>query len=112
MLSAGQSLTHRRWLVAEVAVLVSLQQTLGLGLGSGSAGQPLVEAHDLLHANSIGGSSNRLDGPSVLLRTKGGQGPAPWRQFLRSTERSRVLDVRSDTQQDDFQGGLTLGEEI
>jgi hypothetical protein len=34
-------------------VLVSLQQTLGLGLRCGSSGKPLVEVHDLGHANSI-----------------------------------------------------------
>lgn len=49
----GMDKGHRRWLVAEIAVLVSLQQTLGLGLRCGSSGKPLVEVHDLGHANSI-----------------------------------------------------------
>lgn len=45
--------THGRSVLAEVPGLVTSHKTLGLDLGSGTAGKLLVEVHHLLHAESI-----------------------------------------------------------
>jgi hypothetical protein len=52
--------THSRGLVAKVLRAVATPETLGLALGSSSTGELLVEAHNLLHANSILGGADAL----------------------------------------------------
>ena len=59
--SAGVSIsvlgahTHSRGILAKVGLLVAAEESLGLGLGGSAARQLLVEAHDLLHADSVRG---------------------------------------------------------
>jgi hypothetical protein len=53
-------LTHGGGLLAKVRLLVPAHEALCLRLGSRSAGELLVEAHDLLHAHGIGGRANGL----------------------------------------------------
>jgi hypothetical protein len=52
--------THSRGVLAHVLGLVASEETLGLDLGGGAAGELLVEAHDLLHADSIGRGADCL----------------------------------------------------
>lgn len=47
--------THSRGILAKVGLLVAAKETLSLGLGGSAARQLLVEAHDLLHADSVRG---------------------------------------------------------
>lgn len=71
MLTAVSSLSSRRartlggGVLAEVGLLVTAEEALGLGLGSRAAGELLVEADDLLHADGIGGGTNGLGSTSA-----------------------------------------------
>ena len=47
--------THSGSVLAEVSLLVAAEEALGLLLGGSASRQLLVEAHDLLHADSIRG---------------------------------------------------------
>ena len=46
--------------LAHVLLLVATEKTLGLNLRSSTTGELLVEAHDLLHADGIGGGADSL----------------------------------------------------
>jgi hypothetical protein len=60
--------THSRGVLSvEVAVLVSLEETGRLVLGSGTARESLVERDDTLHAGGVGRSTNALFVDSVSL---------------------------------------------
>ena len=54
------SRTHGRGVLAEVGLLVAAEETLGLGLGGSASRELLVEADDLLHADSVRGRPNSL----------------------------------------------------
>jgi hypothetical protein len=57
-----RELTHgARVLAASVAVLVSLDQALGLSSRGRATGKLLVESNNPLHARSIGGTANGLE---------------------------------------------------
>lgn len=66
-------LTPSRWVLAHVLLLVASEKTLGLGLGSWATGQLLVEAHDLLHADSIGGGADSLFCKSAQIQNRHGE---------------------------------------
>jgi hypothetical protein len=53
--------TPRGRVLAHVSLLVAGEQSLGLDLGSGATGKLLVEAHDLLHADGVGGRADGLE---------------------------------------------------
>jgi len=56
-----RELTHgARVLAAGVAVLVSLDEALGLGSRGRATGELLVESNNPLHARGIGGTANGL----------------------------------------------------
>ena len=77
--SAGVSIsilgahTHSRGILAKVGLLVAAEESLGLGLGGSAARQLLVEAHDLLHADSIGGGADSLFCKSAQIQNRHGE---------------------------------------
>lgn len=62
----GSSTLTDTGVLVEVAGLVATDETGGLGLGSRATGKTGVEVHNALHAGSILGSTDGLEGRCML----------------------------------------------